>query len=133
LLPAFVRMCNLDASSCAANNPYHTIVRALTPLLLHMRGTSLRFGPVIAFGGRCWTAFRPLLQRKDERALLLLAYWLVLLGQCDQWWMSTRARTECAAIVYYLSNVADVASEVVRALLVYPASFGAAGHEVQLE
>jgi len=45
-----------------------------------MRGTSPRFCPVIAFGGPCWTAFLPLLQRQNERALLLLAYLLVLVG-----------------------------------------------------
>lgn len=117
---AFVHLCELDPSSNADNNPYHTIVRLLTPLL-RLRPDGHNFTKLIAFSGRTWRAFRPLLCRRDPRALLLLAYWFALMRQVGQWWIATRAETECVAIVEYLCRVGDAR---ITALLPFPASLG---------
>lgn len=121
LPPAFVELCDLDNGSNAENNEYYHIVRLLAPLL-HLDHDSNNFTKLIAFSGRTWPFFRPLVFRKDPRGLLLLAYWFALLRQLDQWWLTLRARTECAAIVNYLSQVGD---DDILALLPFPASFGA--------
>ena len=70
-----------------------------------------------------WSYFRPLLFRKDPRGLLLAAYWFASLRQIDQWWLTVRARSECMAIVSYLTELQD---PKIAALLAYPASFGQA-------
>ena len=119
---AFIDLCGLDESSNSENNPYHTIVRLLTPLLL-LRPDGNNFTKLIAFSGRAWRYFKPLLFRRDARVLLLIAYWFALMRQVDQWWIATRARTECLAIVKYLCLVGD---EKIVALLPFPASLGQA-------
>lgn len=117
---AFVELCGLDHNSNAENNEYYHIVRLLAPLL-HLDHDSSNFTKLIAFSGRTWPFFRPLVFRKDPRGLLLLAYWFALLRQLDQWWLTKRATTECAAIVNYLFQVDN---PEITALLSFPASFG---------
>lgn len=120
LPPAFVKLCDLDDNSNAESSEYYHIVRLLAPLL-HLDHDSSNFTKLIAFSGRTWPFFRPLVFRKDPRGLLLLAYWFALLRQLDQWWLTLRAKTECAAIVNYLSQVGN---DHILALLPFPASFG---------
>ncbi|KAJ9618097.1 hypothetical protein H2203_009278 [Taxawa tesnikishii (nom. ined.)] len=117
---AFVSLCDLNSESTCENSPYHSILRRLAPLLRLVPDTE-NFGKLIAFIGRTWLDFRPLILRKDPRALLLLAWWLTLLGQVDQWWISERARSECAAIVHFLSTLRNPR---IQALLPFPAPFG---------
>ena len=119
---AFVNLCELHESSSSENNPYHTIVRLLAPLL-RLKPASNNFTKLIAYSGRTWHYFRPLLLGKDPRALLLLSHWFALMRQIDQWWIITRARTECLAIVNYLCQLRD---PKIVALLPFPASFGQA-------
>lgn len=119
---AFVDLCELGESSTSINNKYHTIVRLLTPLLrLELRIHN--FTKLISFSGRTWPHFKPLLFRKDPRALLLISYWFALMRQVDQWWIATRAKTECFAIVNYLCQLGD---PKIAALLPFPASLGTA-------
>ena len=122
LPPAFVDLCDFDASTNSKNNEYYYIVRLLTPLFL-LEPNFENFTKLMAFAGRAWPAFRPLVHRKDPRGLLLLAYWFALLKQVDQWWVMQRGKTECMAIVNYLSQLED---PKINALLPFPASFGRA-------
>jgi len=122
LPPAFIKLCDLDEDSTPSNNPYHSIVRLLTPLL-YLKPTKGHFQKLISFGGRTFDLFRPLLHIRDSKALLLLSYWLALLAQTDQWWLDIRARSQCSAIVHYLSTIPDSS---IHALLAFPASFGKA-------
>ena len=115
---AFLSVCGLDDDELRENNPYHKILRQLAPLL-RMAPSPNNMNKLLGFSGRTWVDFRPLLERKDQRALLLFAWWLALLGQVDEWWITTRARTACMAVVHYLSATKDPR---VQALLVYPAS-----------
>lgn len=116
---AFVRLCGLDENSTSDTSPYHRIVRLLTPVL-KLPPAEENFATLFAFLGRTWPDFKPLLLKKDPIALLLLSYWLALLRQVDQWWLRTRAKTACAAVVAYLqcSESAEI-----RALLPFPAAF----------
>jgi hypothetical protein len=120
---AFVELCDLDSTSTNENNEYHYILRLLTPLLC-LDPNSENFTKLIAFSGRTWPYFQPLILRKDPRGLLLVAYWFATLRQLDdQWWLTLRARSECIAIVTYLAQLHD---PKIDALLAYPASFGQA-------
>lgn len=119
---AFVDLCGLDDDSTNENNEYHYIVRLLTPLL-GLEPDVENFTKLMAFLGRSWPYFRPLLLRKDPRGLLLASYWFASMRQVDQWWLTVRARSECMAIVYYLAQLQD---PKIAALLAYPASFGQA-------
>lgn len=119
---ALAELCDLSESSCPTNNPYHRIVRTLTPLL-YLQPSEENFSTLFAFSGRTWPDFKPLLLSKDPRALLLASYWLSLLKQVDQWWLTTRAKTECMAIVAYLSSLHD---PKINALLNFPTAFGSA-------
>lgn len=122
LPPAFVRLCGLDDSSTSVANPYHKILRHLTPLL-EMKVQPENMNKIFAFGGRMHKTFRPLVIQKDVRALLLLSWWLALLRQVDEWWVKAWARTSCRSVVAHLSSLQD---PKVQALLVYPATFGTA-------
>lgn len=119
---AFVDLCNLEKSSTKDNNEYHFIVRLLTPLL-RLEPNVENFVKLMSFAGRTWPYLRPLLFRKDPRGLLLVSYWFAMLRHVDQWWLTQRAKTECIAIVTYLSRLGDAR---IVALLSYPASFGQA-------
>lgn len=122
LPPAFVRLCELDEFSTSHENPYHKILRHLTPLL-EMKVNPENMNKIFAFGGRMHKVFRPLVIQKDVRALLLLSWWLALLRQVDEWWVKAWARTSCRSVVAHLSSLQD---PKVQALLVYPATFGTA-------
>jgi hypothetical protein len=123
LAPAFVELCELDQSSNPDNNPYHAVVRLLSPLL-RLTPTSDDFGKLIAFSGRAWPHLQPLVAQMDDRCLLLLAYWFALMARLDQWWITPRAQGECSAVVAHLGQLND---ERFDALLLFPASFGHAG------
>jgi len=119
---AFVNLCELDAESNAENNPYHAIVRRLTPLL-RLRPCEDSFTKFIAFSGRTWRYLRPLLLVRDARALLLISYWFAMMRDKKQWWICVRAETECIAIVDYLRRSED---SRILPLLTFPASLGQA-------
>lgn len=122
LPPAFVNLCELDYLSTSHENPYHKILRHLTPLL-DMNLAPENMNKIFAFGGRLHTTFRPLVVEKDTRGLLLLSWWLALLRQVDEWWVREWARASCKSIVTHLSALHDPR---IQALLVFPATFGAA-------
>lgn len=119
---AFVDLCELNDASNSGNNPYHTIVRLLTPLL-QLKPEVHNFTKLIAYNGRTWRHFKPLLLQRDPRALLLISYWFALMLPVDQWWIATRVRTECLAIVNYLCQLGNPR---ITPLLPFPASLGQA-------
>ena len=119
---AFIELCDLDDTSNGENNMYHHVVRLLTPLL-HLEPKEDNFTKLMAFIGRTWPNFKPLIIGRDPRGLLLLSYWFALLRQVGQWWVTKRAKTECMAIVHHLSQLQNAD---ITALLAFPASFGQA-------
>lgn len=122
LPPALIELCELDHSSNSRDDPYHKILRHLTPLL-DMDLAPENMNKIFAFGGRLHATFRPLVIQKDVRGLLLLSWWLALLRQVDEWWVREWARASCKSLVQHLSNLRD---PKLQALLVFPATFGTA-------
>lgn len=118
---SLAQLCGMDADSSAQSNPYYRIVSLLTPVM-RLEPSSENFPTLLAFSGRTWQDFRPLLLRKDPKALLLLSYWLALFHQIDQWWILRRVRTSTAAIVNYLSILQD---PTIMSLVGFPAAFAA--------
>lgn len=103
---SLAELCEIDAKSTVDNNPYHKIVRYLVPIL-ELKPSLENFSIFFAFLGRTWPDFRPLIYRKDPRALLLLSYWLASSEQLRQWWLLSKARRLLDSIVAYLWEIGD--------------------------
>lgn len=115
----FVDLCDMDHLSDSDNNPYHRAVSNLTPLLEIEcnSATMLRF---FSFTGTMHPNFKKLLEHKDPRALLLLAYWYALVCQ-SHWWIARRATLECRAICIYLETY-YTSDDLIQRLLPFPKS-----------
>ncbi|KAJ6018840.1 hypothetical protein N7499_009978 [Penicillium canescens] len=99
-------------------NPYLKAISILTRL----RGPECRNGSIprdLAFISFMEGSFRRLLQVKDLRALLLLAYWYAPLCR-DAWFIARRAWLECRAICLYLEIVCADGDEEVLGLVGWP-------------
>jgi len=99
---AFVQLCGLTESSTKENNPYHDPVQSLTALLYIDcdRSTLMEFFSWISI---IRSHFKLLLENKDPRALLLLAYWFAKVCRA-MWWVERRAVLECQATCIYLER-----------------------------
>ena len=98
----FVDLCNLAEPSASEVNPYYKAVHDLAPLLDIEcdQSTILDF---LGFFGQTKFEFMGLLERKDARALLLLAYWYAKVCK-SVWWVARRAMLECQATCIYLER-----------------------------
>jgi hypothetical protein len=99
---SFVSLCSLDSSSNAENNPYHGAVRTLASLWNTdcTKYTMVRF---LSFPALMHPAFMLLLQSRDSRAILILAYWYGKVLEAP-WWLRMRAIIECQAICIFLER-----------------------------
>ncbi|KAK9235144.1 hypothetical protein V1525DRAFT_348901 [Lipomyces kononenkoae] len=114
---AFIQVYDLDHTSTAENNPYHAAVHTLAPLL-HIECVQSTIPMFLSFVCCMRPAFRMLLEQKDSRALVLLAYWYAKVCH-SQWWIARRALLESEAICLYLErhHASDTAiQELVRFL-----------------
>ncbi|KAI9158986.1 Sterol regulatory element-binding protein [Paramyrothecium foliicola] len=125
---SFYPLLGLSATSTSASNPYHghaSILAQLLPLELH-ENNLISF---ITFVGQPDPRYRHLLQAKDHRALLLLAWWYAKIAGCGWWWMQTRAVVDGAALCVYLARNSD--DPRVLQLLAFPrAAFRMAGADM---
>ncbi|KAK2805096.1 hypothetical protein FQN50_006341 [Emmonsiellopsis sp. PD_5] len=103
---AFVDLCDIDENSDSDNNPYHRPLRVISNLQ-RIEASSSTFTKLISFVGEIDNGYRDLLQNKDPRALLILAYWFGMMCAVDQWWVQKRVRSECSAICMFLTNNPD--------------------------
>jgi hypothetical protein len=107
--------CNISGESTLDDNPYYGSVqtvlhfRRLRPIRQNM------FNKLIRVIGRLTHDMRRLLWRRDTAALLVLAHWLTLMAELNQWWITQRAKREVRAIVVYLISQ-DVDAETARRL-----------------
>ena len=113
----FLELCHLTQESCEENNPYYTPLEWLL-FLRTLEPNMNSFNKLITFVGTLDDRFYHLLRIRDKKALLILANWLALMVEIQQWWVSGRCRTECIAITTFLMHDVD---ERVRNLLEYPA------------
>jgi hypothetical protein len=112
---AFVRLCGLDEMSTGDSSLYYAAVHTLA-LLLEVeceQATVVRF---LGFICHMQPAFKRLLELKDPRALLLLAYWYAKVCRAV-WWLEWRAVMECRATCLYLERYHAEETAVLELLL----------------
>ena len=100
--PQLLDLCNLTVVSNPENNPYYRPVRILTVLrdIECNHSNCLRF---FSFLYDMHQEYKDLLENKDPRALLLMAFWYAKVCHY-QWWVARRAIMECKAICIYLER-----------------------------
>jgi hypothetical protein len=98
--------------------PYHQAASTVANLLEHEcnHGTIMRF---FAFVTRVQPEYRILLEAKDSKALIVLAYWYAKICTYNQWWIRRRALLECRSICIYLERHHSDEVEILN-LLRYP-------------
>jgi hypothetical protein len=90
----FIKLYGLDATSTPNNNPYYAAASSLAQSLNVdcIQSTILNF---LCFISYMRLDYKGLLERKDPRALLLLACWYAKVCQYRHWWIWQRAALEC--------------------------------------
>ena len=84
----------------------------------------------MAFMGRLAGPFQDLLVALDNRALMIVLYWMALLSELDLWWARRRITIEAYAIIQYLE---DDSSRLVQDMLRLPKSVLMCGNAVHLQ
>ncbi|KAL3956022.1 hypothetical protein ACCO45_008868 [Purpureocillium lilacinum] len=94
---------------------------ALPPLFAR-RASDRNVSRFLTFVAQLPAPFRRLLERRDPRALLLLAYWHAKVARRPSWWVRRRSVVEGLAICDYLAGprCCDAAGPDVVALLEWP-------------
>ena len=115
--PAFIQLCGLENPSTACDNPYRAPMRALAPLL-HIECNQSTVPNFLSFICGLQTDFKRLLEQKDPRALLMLAYWYAKICQ-SLWWTVRRAKLECQATCLYLERY-HASETAIQEMLYYP-------------
>lgn len=99
-----ITLCCLDVPvSSPEDNPYYLAASSLAQSL----NSESKQVIVLNFVGFLMSMpleFRKLLELKDPRALLLLAWWYARHIQYPHWWLFRRAKKECQAICIYLKS-----------------------------
>jgi hypothetical protein len=98
-----IELCAFDPTSNTHNNPYYGAASSLARSFNSdcIMSTFLNF---LFFTGDMPPDYALLLERKDPRALLLLAYWYAKVCQYQIWWIRPRVTIECQAICIYLER-----------------------------
>jgi hypothetical protein len=102
LPPLFIEVYDLENDSIADSCPYRATALLLSTLL-SMECSFNTLVKFLSFASHMDPKFKPLLQKKDPRALLLLAYWYAKVLN-SVWWLDRRATLECQAICIYLER-----------------------------
>lgn len=118
----FTELFGIGPYSTGGHNPYHSPALALTRLL-GVECDSMTAIEFFAFIGHLNVEMKLLLERKDPKALLLVACWYAKVYHV-QWWIAKRGFLEGRAICMYLDQYhAD--DEKIQRLLDWPkAAFG---------
>ncbi|MCJ1475382.1 hypothetical protein MMC13_004044 [Lambiella insularis] len=99
----FLELYDLEATSNINNNPYHAPVCAVAELL-DVDGIIPMIKAFLSFLGGICPDFKQLLELKEPRALLLLAYSYAKVCQYGHTWLYQRATLEGQAICLYLER-----------------------------
>jgi hypothetical protein len=102
-IPAdFAKVYELHELSTPDNNPYFLPLHSLVALL-NIECTRQSMSKFLIFICRLPPQFKVLLEQKDPRALLLLAYWHMKVAD-TVWFLDWRTQMECKAICIYLER-----------------------------
>ncbi|KEF51002.1 uncharacterized protein A1O9_12928 [Exophiala aquamarina CBS 119918] len=113
----FLELCEAETATTAEENPYYPTLESLL-YLRRMSPSKNAFNKLVNFLGVIDHKLHRRLIIRDKRALLILAHWLGLMCEIQQWWISGRSQAECLAITTFLMDDPDIR---VRKLLEYPA------------
>lgn len=110
-----------ESDSSDTTSPYHVPLSILAQLF-PQRASDRNVSRFLTFVAQLPAPFRRLLERRDPRALLLLAYWHAKVARRPSWWVRRRSVVEGLAICDYLSGprCRDAAGPDVVALLEWP-------------
>lgn len=100
-------LCGIDDHSTAETNPYHWSAQLLSRMLaLKPYNRPENYSIFVTWMGQIEPEFITLLRAKDERALLVLSWWMALMCAVSsfQVWIYGRIVPECKAICQYLEN-----------------------------
>ncbi|MCJ1307912.1 hypothetical protein MMC25_001560 [Agyrium rufum] len=119
--PSMVKLCDLDDEDLDIenSNPYHSAIHNLAPLLDN-EISDATLVPYLSYVGFMEEAFTQLLDVKDPRAMLILAYWFSKVCH-GRWWIARRASIEGRAICIYLTRFYSNWTEI-QHLLWFPKS-----------
>jgi hypothetical protein len=97
----FISLYGLDVISTDDNNPYHAAATDLAQVLDidHPITTIL-----LSFVSTIRRDYKRLLERKDPRALLLLACWYAKICERQVWWLRQRALLEGQSYLHILGE-----------------------------
>ncbi|KAK2813656.1 hypothetical protein FQN50_000054 [Emmonsiellopsis sp. PD_5] len=110
-------LCEIDEESTAENNPYHSALRTFMSMVdIEVNRTT--FIKLMFFLGNLKPSFTRLLQKREPRALLILAFWLGKMCEDPAGWIYPKLHMECLAICMYLDGNQD---QRITRLLEYPA------------
>ncbi|KAH8698653.1 hypothetical protein BGW36DRAFT_149419 [Talaromyces proteolyticus] len=119
---ALADLCEIDDATTPATNPYHWHVQLLSRMLmLKPFDRPDNYNVFVTWMGQILPEFITLLRGKDERAMLILSWWMALMCAMAsfQVWIHARIVPECRAICMYLEqNSTD--AEILR-LMRWPA------------
>jgi hypothetical protein len=124
LPPKFVELYSLDEFSTPESNPYHsaaTVLAKVMPLECN-RKTISQF---LSFVGFPDIRFLRLLEQRDPRAMLLLAYWYAKTLSSEQWWIWRRASIEGPALCTFLEGAFRNQPDLLQLLEFLKATFAA--------
>lgn len=109
--PELADLCDIDETTTAETNAFYWPLRMLCPMLAISRSdlspSRSDISRITNFMGRLLPDYLALLRAKEPRALLILSYWLALLSSVGEWWIESRARSECQAICMFLEHNPD--------------------------
>lgn len=118
----FVDMFDLGPTSTRYDNPYYRAAMTLARLL-HIRCDGNNILEFFGFMMHMGPELRTLLDEKDAKALLLVAYWYAKLYR-GQWWLHRRGLMEGQAICMYLDKYHSDNTKLQRMLEWPKAEFG---------
>ena len=115
--PLFLQLYGLDSHSTAENSPYFSAVHTIVTLL-RTGADRLTITRYLSFISHMKPEFKRLVELKDARALLIMAYWYAMVIRIS-WWIQRRAEMECQAICLYLERY-FAEETVIQDLLRFP-------------
>ncbi len=104
LLPSeFLEVCGITDDSNPMNNPYYSVL-AIVARLMPVNPTQAHLLKFMHFLGQMSADYRVLLEQKEPRAMLILAWFHAKVSQYHHWWWWKRASLEGRAMCIYLER-----------------------------
>jgi hypothetical protein len=104
---ALADLCEIDDSTTPETNPYHWHIQLLSRMLtLEPFDQLANYNIFVSWMGQILPEFITLLRVNDERALLILSWWMALMCATApyQVWIYARIVPECQAVCMYLEE-----------------------------